>query len=193
MTIIVPYRSRPEHLAQFIPYMRECLPDARILIVEQAEGKPFNRGRLINIGFLETKPEYIIAHDIDMLPLGRYRPGTGVIQLAKSSIQPVGYLGGVTMFDSDTFRLVGGYHNDYFHRAEDNELAFNLKRLRIPVLNRFSCYKTLWHSRSGPEFIPELWERAQKPREVQNQLAACDYEVVERQVADTHTHIIVEV
>lgn len=191
MTIITPYRDRPDHFAQFLPHMRVYVPQAKIIIVEQVEGEPFNRGRLINIGFLETKPEYIIAHDIDMLPLGRYRPGTGVIQLAKSKIQPVGYLGGVTMFDSDTFRLVGGYHNDYFHRAEDNELAFNLKRLRIPVLNRFACYKTLPHPRIGPEFILELWERAQKPRVIQNQLSVCEYKVISDVQHNTHRHIIV--
>ncbi len=126
MTIIVPYRNRPEHLAQFIPHMRAYLPDARVVVVEQVEGKPFCRSRLLNIGWLEAPDTHHIMHDIDMLPINvDYSPNPGVTQLAGSKIQLHGYLGGVTMFDSDTFKRAGGYHNDYFHRAEDNECRFN--------------------------------------------------------------------
>jgi hypothetical protein len=194
MTIIVPYRDRPDHLAQFIPHMREYLPEAGIVVVEQAPGKPFNRARLLNIGYLLSRPMYFCMHDVDMLPVKvDYSPRIGATQLAKSDIQKVGYMGGVTMFDAATFEFLGGYHNDYFHRAEDNCLWFNLQRLNIKVLNRFGLFKELPHKRSGPEFIPELWKKAQQPREIQDQLSVCEYEVVDRQEFDTHTHIVVEI
>lgn len=183
MTIITPYRNRQFHLAQFIPHMRAYLPDARILVVEQADDKPFNRGKLINCAFLETRPEYFVAHDVDMLPLQvDYEPVKGVTQLAGSKIQLRDYLGGVTMFDSVTFEKAGGYHNDYFSRAEDNECRFNLQRLKIPVLELHGTFKELPHERKGPEFIQHLWQKAQLPRTVQNQLSVCKYEVVSREV-----------
>lgn len=180
MTIIVPYRNRPDHLAQFIPHMRAYLPDARIVIVEQADDKPFARGKLINVGYIETRPRTFVAHDIDLLPLEvDYARNPGVTQLAGSKIQLRDYLGGVTMFDRVTFEKVGGYHNDYFSRSEDNELRFNLHRLKIPVLELHGTFKELPHTRSGPEFIAALWQKAQLLRIVQNQLSVCRYEIVE--------------
>lgn len=180
MTIIVPYRDRPQHLAQFIPHMRAYLPGAKIIIVEQADEKPFNRGKLLNIGFLESERDtHYVFHDIDMLPINvDYEPNVGVTQLAGSNIQLRDYLGGVTMFDHDTFKRVGGYHNDYFHRAEDNELRFNLHRLKIPVLELHGRFKQLHHERKAPEFIAALWDKAQLPRDVQDQLKTCAYKVI---------------
>lgn len=179
MTIIVPYRDRPQHLEQFIPHMRAYLPADRIVIVEQVDEKPFCRARLLNIGYLEYPDTHYVFHDIDMLPIDvDYEPNPGVTQLAGSKIQLRDYLGGVTMFDHDTFKRVGGYHNDYFHRAEDNELRFNLHRLKIPVLELHGRFKQLQHERKAPEFIAALWDKAQLPRDVQDQLGVCDYHVV---------------
>lgn len=190
LSIIVPYRDRPDHLKQFIPHMNKYLPDAKIVIVEQADdGKPFNRGKLINVGYLEFPSDYICAHDVDMLPvIVNYNVGKGVHQKARSDIQPNDYLGGVTVFDGNTFYLMAGYHNDYFHRAEDNELMFHLKRLRIHVNDSFGAFHQLPHPRTGPEFIPELWAKAQLPR-TKNMLNTCEYELISKEVHDTHTHL----
>ena len=53
--IIVPYRNREKQLNYFIekvvPLVKEFLPNTKIIIVEQEQGKDFNRGVLINIGF----------------------------------------------------------------------------------------------------------------------------------------------
>lgn len=194
MTIIVPYRERPQHLEQFIPHMRKYLPDARIVIIEQADDKPFNRAKLLNIGFLEQPGDsHYVFHDIDMLPVEvDYTPNPGVTQLAGSKIQLRDFLGGVTMFDRETFKRVGGYHNDYFHRAEDNCMRFNLKRLKIPVLELHGKFKELPHARKAPEFIAALWYKAQQPRKVQDQLSICRYEIIEKLIFDDYTLIKVE-
>lgn len=193
LAIIVPYRDREENLKQFIPHMNKYLPEAEIFIVEQADGKPFNRGKLLNIGFIHgpthTTPPVICFHDIDMLPVDvDYSERSGVTQLASSDIQIRDYLGGVTMIDMPTFYKIGGYHNDYFHRAEDNEMRFRLRHLKIPVINRFGLFKQLPHTRSGPEFIPELWQKAQLPRNI-NMLENCNYELISKEIYDTHTHL----
>lgn len=193
MTIITPYRNRPDHLAQFLPRMRAYVDDARILVVEQSAGKEWNRERLFNVAVRECPDDFYVFNDVDHLPLFSYSSRPGVTQLASSTIQRYGYLGGVTMFDHDTYVKAGGYHNDFWGgRAGDNEMSFNLKRLGIPVLNLFGRFKMLPHPRTGPEFIPELWERAQRPREVQNQLSVCDYQLVSDIQMSTHRHIIVE-
>lgn len=189
LAIIVPYRNRAEHLAQFIPHMNKYLPDAKIVIVEQADEKPFNRGKLLNIGFLETESFYFCFHDVDHLPVSvSYVCAIGVNQLAYSNIQTSNFLGAVTMYDRETFKISQGYHNDYFHRAEDNEQMTNLMLKRIFVSHRFATFQVLPHPRTGPEFIPELWQKAQLPRTV-NMLETCKYELISKEELDTHTHI----
>jgi beta-1,4-galactosyltransferase 4 len=189
LSIVVPYRNREDQLEQFIPHMNKYLPEAKIVIVEQADDKPFNRARLINVGFLEFPADHICAHDVDMLPINVfYYEYDGVQQKASSEIQRVGYLGGVTIFDANIFWLMCGYHNDYFCRAEDCELAFHLKRLQIPVRNSFGTFHQLPHPRTGPEFIPELWQKAQVPR-TKNMLKTCEYQLISKEVHETHVHL----
>ena len=89
LSIIVPYRDRESHLQKFIPHMEnsEFLSDLEfeILIVEQEEGKPFNRGKLLNVGAIESpKASYYCFHDVDMLPqVSDYSPISNPTHLAE--------------------------------------------------------------------------------------------------------------
>jgi hypothetical protein len=74
LAIVVPYRDREEHLRRFLPAMEssDLLEgiDYEILIVEQEDGKPFNRGKLLNIGAIQSHTaSYYCFHDVDMLPV----------------------------------------------------------------------------------------------------------------------------
>lgn len=193
-TIIVPYRDRPQHLERFVQHTNELFEGIPIAVIEQANDKPFNRGRLLNIGALEFPDLYYIMHDVDMLlhPDEWYdaSPFAEVVQLAKSNIQLSGYLGGVTMFTHQIFHKIGGYHNDYFHRAEDNEMRFNLQRLRIPVLEDFKKFEVLDHPRTKQEFIASLWQKAQQKRSQQNQLANCVYQIKGREKINNLTTLL---
>lgn len=189
LAIIVPYRDREEHLKLFIPHMNKYLPDAKIVIVEQVDEKPFNRGKLLNVGYKETESFYYCFHDVDHLPVSvAYVCAQGVNQLAYSNIQTNNFLGAVTMYDRETFKKTEGYHNDYFHRAEDNEMMTNLMLKGVFVTHRFGNFSQLPHPRTGPEFIPELWAKAQLPRNI-NMLENCHYELISKEVLDTHVHM----
>src|SRR5438128_511613 len=92
--IIVPYRNRSEHLFQFVPYMERFLGDVefRILVIKQADDKPFNKGSLLNIGVLILKESvnFVVLHDVDMLPLDQscdYSPTENVRHLAGAAEQ----------------------------------------------------------------------------------------------------------
>ena len=55
---IVPYRNRAGQLNVFLNHMKYLLEDIsqneyRIYIVHQVDNRPFNRGAMRNIGFLE--------------------------------------------------------------------------------------------------------------------------------------------
>lgn len=192
LCIVVPYRDREDHLKVFIPSMQAYLPGDQIMIVEQVDKKPFNRGKLLNIGAIVANADTYIFHDVDMLPVKvSYIEREGVTQIAFSDIQLVDYLGGVTMFSFPVFFKAGGYHNDYFHRAEDNEMRFNLKRKGISVLNRFGIFKELQHERPAVEFDPLLWQKAQLPR-TKDMLKTCDYKLISKELKDGYIHLKVE-
>jgi hypothetical protein len=184
MTLLVPYRDREEHLKEFVSALGS-LHD--IVIIEQCDENPFNRGKLINVGYLEMKPDEFAANDIDIIPQHHPPPLPGcVVQVVFSMIQTKDYLGGCTVYDGDTFKRAEGYHNDYFHRAEDNEMMFNLKRMGIPVANCLYQFRELPHPRTSPEFIPELWAKAQLPR-TKNMLKTCEYELISKEVKEGYT------
>lgn len=185
MKILIPFRNRDAHLKVFLPHIKKYLPEAEIIIGEQSALHNFNRGKIINVLFLETDPDYFVAHDVDMLPVSvDYSPRAGVTQLASSTIQVSNYLGGVTMYDNTTFRHIGGYHNNYYSRSEDCEQMFNLKRLSIPITERHGTFQSLPHKRNGPEFIPELWIKSQQKRLLQNQLFACKYCLIKTDIIE---------
>lgn len=191
--IVVPYRNRQEHLDIFIPKVKAYL-DCDIAVIEQWDSKPFNRGKLLNIGFLEnpTGYDHYIFHDVDMIPISvKYFAMPGVYQLAKSDIQKVDYMGGVTLFSKDYFVKSEGYSNNFFSRAEDNEMCFNLKKKGIRVRFNAGLFASLTHERTGPEFDPVLWKKAQQPR-VNDGLAHCTYKIISKENKELYQHIIVE-
>lgn len=72
--IAIPYRNRAEHLDYYIkntvPLLQEYLPNTKVVVVEQSEGKLFNRGMVLNVAFkeYENKTKYFFTHDVDINP-----------------------------------------------------------------------------------------------------------------------------
>jgi len=60
--IVVPYRKRPGHLRKFRDAISTYLKDTQyeLIIVEQNDDLPFNRGKLLNIGFNKQRENYVI-------------------------------------------------------------------------------------------------------------------------------------
>jgi predicted glycosyltransferase involved in capsule biosynthesis len=161
LAIIVPYRDRKEHLRRFLPEMRSCDfldgIDYEILIVEQEDGKPFNRGKLLNIGAVYCHTaSYYCFHDVDMLPLiSDYSFVPNPTHLAGEAEQfgfklPYdGYFGGVTLFDKHSFIKVNGYSNDYWGwGAEDDDVMFRCVARGVKVSRKNGRYKSLSHERN---------------------------------------------
>ena len=79
LAIIIPYRNREEHLKRILPHLVTFFERDRfaraipyeVHIVEQAPGKLFNRGALINAGFAlaHRNADYVVLHDVDYLPV----------------------------------------------------------------------------------------------------------------------------
>jgi hypothetical protein len=71
--IVVPYRDRESHLNTFKGKINDYFikllgKDTLIVVIEQTQGKDFNRGKLLNIGikeFSDCCKGYFILHDVD--------------------------------------------------------------------------------------------------------------------------------
>ena len=136
VAIIVPFRdlhpeqNRQEHLNKFLPHMNEFLrklkvknliDDYHVYIVEQSDdGRKFNRGKLLNIGFDYAKRarphDVFIFHDVDLLPgddLGSWyaRFPRRPIHIARCwdrySNNPK-YFGGIVSFSASDMRRING-------------------------------------------------------------------------------------
>ena len=160
LAIVVPYRNRKEHLDKFLPAMESCSfldgIDYEILIVEQEEGKPFNRGKILNVGAVYSKNSaYYCFHDVDMLPLSSdYSYVSAPTHLASEAEQfgfklPYnGYFGGVTLFDKHSFNRINGYSNDYWGwGAEDDDVMFRCIARGIKPARKTGRYSSLSHER----------------------------------------------
>lgn len=165
LSIVVPYRNREQHLAQFVPFMEEYLKGLsgygedfvpQILIVEQEDDKPFNRGKLLNVGFEESKDcDYFCFHDVDMLPVSSdYSPVDAPTHMATEAEQfgwklPFEwYFGGVTMFDKESFGKINGFANEYWGwGAEDDDLFARCSTMGIKTYRKPGRYRSLQHDR----------------------------------------------
>jgi hypothetical protein len=140
IAIVVPFRDqhaaqqRSKHLAQFVPYMlmymgKTNLP-FHIFIIEQSnDGRKFNRGKLLNVGYKiarERRCDAFIFHDVDLLPdddlLKHYRCDGEDFETVPDHIARVwsrysgnkDYIGGVTAFSSRCFERINGFPNNFW-------------------------------------------------------------------------------
>jgi len=148
--IIVPYRDRYEQLINFkkslINYLYHKNVNFELIIIEQDDAKMFNRGKLLNIGFLYAKKlkcDYVVFHDIDMLPVDvDYSYSNAPIHLATNYITTENfkrivfdqYFGGVTLFPNELFEKINGYSNEYWGWGyEDDDMLYRCQINNIPL------------------------------------------------------------
>mmetsp|Transcript_64833 Transcript_64833/g.76113 ORF Transcript_64833/g.76113 Transcript_64833/m.76113 type:complete len:402 (-) Transcript_64833:461-1666(-) len=162
VAIIVPFRdlhpeqNRSKHLAKFLPHMTSFLSklvkagkcqDFHIYIIDQSDdGRKFNRGKLLNIGFDIAKKskmhkhDVFIFHDVDLLPgddLGNWytRFPRNPIHIARCwgrySNNPK-YFGGIVSFSASDMKRINGYPNTFWGwGGEDDEMQKRCEKLRI--------------------------------------------------------------
>jgi len=171
VAIIVPYRDlHPEqkrsiHLHRFIPHMQAMLTNLinsgvmenyHIYIVEQSDdGRKFNRGKLLNIGFdVASNNKYrsheslvklssfnsFVFHDVDLLPCDNL--GSYYARLPKKPLHIARvwdrynnnpkYFGGIVSFSLSDMKRINGYPNTFWGwGGEDDEIQKRCERLGI--------------------------------------------------------------
>ncbi|THD42241.1 MAG: glycosyltransferase [Bradyrhizobium sp.] len=176
LAIIIPYRNRQQHLAKFLPHLisyfqrtrMETIGEVTILVVEQTDDLPFNRGGLLNAGFLALADDvdYVCFHDVDYLPMwadysyaetptriiwwGMHRRPIRVSNPSRSAMAPKEGLGAVTVISTESFRAVNGYSNRFFGWGfEDKDLAARCRRHGFAIGQRDGTFIPLDHDNAG--------------------------------------------
>ena len=139
--IILPYRDRDYHLKICIPKIIDILKhrsiNYKIYVIEQEVGKPFNRGRLLNIGTIFSiidGCDYLVYHDVDTIPVSKdifYNyPGEKINHI-------FGYtesVGGVTSLPVSIIERINGYYNSFWGWGfEDMDLKFKLQMCGLNI------------------------------------------------------------
>lgn len=136
LEVIIPYRNREEHLKKQVPHLMKVLESQGInygiTIVEQEDGKLFNTGLMKNIGYLESDfADYFCFHDVDMYAQDADYSYTDMPTHLAAYVEQFEYklpyrtfMGGVTLFDKESYRKINGYSNDYLGWAVDDDDLF---------------------------------------------------------------------
>jgi hypothetical protein len=146
IVFIVPYRDRPHHKHFFTQYMTTHIlasydpSEYQIYYVHQNDTKPFNRGGMKNIGFLELRRLYpdtyhnitFVFNDVDTVP---YKAGILDYNTTVGTVKHFyGFeyaLGGFFSIKGSDFEKTGGFPNYWGWGLEDN--AMNNRVLRVGI------------------------------------------------------------
>lgn len=215
LLLVIPYRDRKSHLEKFLPQIEAFLEKQgiryNILIVEQTDGKSFNRAKLSNIGFEYTKGRYewYCIHDVDMLPIeSDYRKCHLPTHLG-SNIEQFGYkmpyesfFGGVVLFDPESFQRINGFSNNYWGwGGEDDDMFYRFQKMKVCILRRYGRYHSLSHERSivKAEYEKNVknlkeYDKCFKYGEFREGLSTLKYTILKtKQISDTVSIITVDI
>lgn len=146
VTIIIPYRNRKEHLDMYLKMIQTYKTSTpyEVIIVEQEDGKPFNRGFIRNIGFTLRNPstDYVIFNDVDIIPtepmFQEYMKKTDCCRYLSAHKN---CLGGVVGFRPTCFKNSNGFPNVIFEwGVEDRVLYYRIKHKGYIIKNENNTF-----------------------------------------------------
>lgn len=193
LVIVVPYRNRLEHLKQFVPALEKHFENKKIkiVIVEQTDEQPFNRGKLLNIGYdlCKQQSNFFTFHDVDMLPenvVYEAKPNeithlAGEVSQFEYKLPYPDYLGGVIILSGELFEFLDGYNNDYWGWGiEDDDLNQRAKNKNIKINRIPGRFLSLDHEKSPPSAGNlRMWNNL-KNIEHKNGLSTLQYQILEK-------------
>ena len=162
ITLLIPYRDREAHLKEFLSKISIISPNVKIIIIEQSNSKnyhcrkdfnkrgvlirsvyvyaptDFNRGKLLNIGILNSDTEYVITQDVDIIPKVNtfndlYLKDNNYEALKIYSANDLS-LGGIVKFKKESLVKANGFSNEIWGWGmEDRDLHYRFKTNNMKV------------------------------------------------------------
>ena len=147
INIIVPIREREKELGIFIQNIDKIFKERHITyiiyLVEQThENKLFNRGKLINIGFLEAEKNdfsnFYYMSDVDVFPKTKNIFNIECRDEFRHLYGSSNIAGGVFTANNEIFKKVNGFSNNYWGWGlEDDDIAHRLKLSKIKINTKY--------------------------------------------------------
>lgn len=159
LSIVCPYRGRPDFLSDFIKHFKSYYPESKIIVVEQCNSERFMRGQLLNIGFQNCDSGLCLFTDVD-LRMTRFVDIVKTSDEFKCPFYPYDEIkhcnynngaytnihrdnwrnspGGMYVYTKEQFLAVNGHSNLFFgHSYEDTDLRerANPKRLKNLIIH----------------------------------------------------------
>jgi beta-1,4-galactosyltransferase 1 len=199
---IIPYRNRREHLDEFIRRFSEIMKqnselDIEFFIIHQMNGDDFNKGALLNIGFLEVckiRPDGLfVFHDVDIYPIYW---GSIKYDINKNTVgHPIGSkntdFGGICCFWKEEFEKINGFPNYYGWGIEDVTIMYRVMKYNIPIdennivsfNDNKKCYlpkyyKNLEKEKRTAEINTLLHNEEQNTNIIKNGLSSLEYNIL---------------
>ncbi|XP_078329949.1 beta-1,4-N-acetylgalactosaminyltransferase bre-4-like isoform X2 [Crassostrea virginica] len=168
VAILIPFRKREEHLQILLnnlhPFLYKQQLDYTVYVVDQVDEKPFNKGKLYNIGYTEAKKNNhtcYVFHDVDLIPENDhnlYGCVRSPMHLSRAidkynySLPDDKLIGGVSAWRTEEFERVNGWSNLFwFWGGEDDDMSYRIMANRLPIYrfqNSVARYRMLKHSQS---------------------------------------------
>ena len=118
------------------------------ILLLQADSERFNRGKLINVGFVEALKDFawdcFIFHDVDLLPeddrnlyscpLTNPRHMSVAVSNWNYKLPYPNIFGGVVAINTKQFRMLNGFSNEFWGwGGEDDDMAARIKVANLKV------------------------------------------------------------
>lgn len=167
--ITIPFRNRDDHLEYFIkntvPLFQQYLPNSKVVVVEQNEGKLFNRGALLNVAFkeYENKTNYFFNHDVDLNPSLEIIKSIYTkedIEMFRINAPHKASLGGVIKVKHDIIFDINGFPNNIWGWGiEDRALYYRCRMKNINITeNSNKSFKVMSHTTNAEQYTGEKKE-----------------------------------
>ena len=154
LAIVIPYREQAEcdRAAQLTAQLDhlQCLGERTrtvvVVVRQSADGRKFNRGQLLNEGFVRARAlgaERVCFHDVDLLldDVTAYfeRCDEGPVHLAADfrRYESPTYFGGIVLSRTDHVEIANGFPNFFFGwGGEDDAMRRRVKRTALVARRR---------------------------------------------------------
>ncbi|CAH8580089.1 unnamed protein product [Heterobilharzia americana] len=158
IAIIIPHKNQLKQLyitlSTLIPLLQRQYLCYRIFVIEQIDNYAFNKGKLMNIGFIEALKLFqfqcIIFHDVNLAPINNYIPyecdiltKNTMIHLSVAintnhfKLPYTSYIDGVIKISTQNFITLNGFTNFYWgsNIQYANDFIKRLKAVNIPYVH----------------------------------------------------------
>ncbi|XP_046405910.1 beta-1,4-N-acetylgalactosaminyltransferase bre-4-like [Ischnura elegans] len=214
VAIVIPYRDRERQLDIFLSYMHPFLQaqmiEYRIVVVEQTSLHPFNRAKLMNIGFAETVKIFpyhcFIFHDVDLIPQNpnniyacthQPRHMSSSLNTFRYNLPYKDLFGGAVAILKRQFEEINGFSNAFFGwGGEDDDFKNRISYKGLQVY-RFSPdvskYVMLAHKKELPSESRFLNLKSGRERYETDGLNNLQYDLLKLENRSLYTWMLVNI